>query len=190
MSDAKGTLPPPTRRDRDVAGFSATPRDADTSENSDVVDLHDTPLALPPHTLPTQLAQEQAPEREIRRRLNASVTPPTKEQLTESARSRQASYSDVLIDAWLNYADALEREHQPDDQLERRQTLGVRRARYKRPRPSGRSGIQFYLTEREMTAIEESATAAGYENRSAYIEELLLRELGVSEHTTEPTKKQ
>lgn len=36
----------------------------------------------------------------------------------------------------------------------------------------------FYLTERELEVIDEGVDAAGYENRSAYVEELLIRELG------------
>ncbi len=57
-----------------------------------------------------------------------------------------------------------------------REALGARKPRQKRP--PGRSDVQFYLTERELNVIEEGAAAAGYEVRSAYIEELLFRSLG------------
>lgn len=71
----------------------------------------------------------------------------------------------------------MEQAFQPDEQLERRQKLGVRRPPHRRP--PGRNDVQFYLTERELMVIAESATVAGYENRSAYIEELLIRHLAL-----------
>ena len=218
MSDRNRTLPPPARRDRDVAGFAVKPGEAPNGD--DVVDLRGEPNAsdesgMPSNGIPVEPADQpgdqvaevrraqptqararrkkesrsRAPgrEKELRQRLIATLTPPTKERLTETARSRQASFSDVLIEAWLSHGDALAQENQPDEQLERRQKLGVRTPRHKRP--SGRSDVQFYLTERELAVIEESATAAGYENRSAYIEELLIRELGTVERLAEIAKQ-
>ncbi len=218
MSDRNRTLPPPARRDRDVGGFAVKPGEApDSNEVVDLRGETNAPdeSAMPSNGVPAEptsdsenqgaeagrtrskparsrrpkepKSPEPGREKELRQRLIASLTPPTKERLDERARTKQASFADVLIEAWLNHGDALEQENQPDEQLERRQKLGVRRPRHKRP--PGRSDVQFYLTERELKVIEESATAAGYENRSAYIEELLIRELRIVAGVAETAKQ-
>lgn len=207
MSDTKRTLPPPVRRD--VAGFGVKPGDAvpaepegtDQSGGMAVRDVESptsgvavaaageaagqAPASGQPRRKPrtrrakASNSEDADREKELRRRLIATLTPPTKELLNERARVTRSSFSDVLIEAWLSHGEVLEQEYQPDERLERRQKLGVRKPRHKRP--AGRSDVQFYLTVRELGILEESATAAGYENRSAYIEELLIRELGAAE---------
>ena len=214
MTDRTRRLPPPARRDRDVAGFSVKAGELPAREESDVVDLRDgsvvgadapangvapadrdqengskTPAGkqssstrrkTSPKSSGARTKKAKEPrEKEIRRRLIATVTPPTREALEERARATQVSFADVLIEAWLRHGEALAAEYEPDPLLAKREELGVRRPRHKRP--PGRSDVQFYLTERELNVIEEGAAAAGYEVRSAYIEELLVRELGLSE---------
>jgi phenylpyruvate tautomerase PptA (4-oxalocrotonate tautomerase family) len=215
MTDRTRQLPPPARRDRDVAGFSVKAGELPSGEESDVVDLRDGSVAeagapangVAPAARDEENSSTRAPagkqssstrrktsrkssgtrttkaeesrEKELRRRLIATVTPPTREALEERARATQVSFADVLIEAWLRHGEALASEYEPDPLLAKREELGVRKPRHKRP--PGRSDVQFYLTERELNVIEEGAAAAGYEVRSAYIEELLVRELGLPE---------
>ncbi len=214
MTDRTRRLPPPARRDRNVAGFAVKAGELPAREESDVVDLRDGSVVDPDApangVAPASRDQENGSsttagkqssstrrktsrkstgnrtkkaeeprEKELRRRLIATVTPPTREALEERARATQVSFADVLIEAWLRHGEALAAEYKPDPLLAKREELGVRKPRHKRP--PGRSDVQFYLTERELNVIEEGAAAAGYEVRSAYIEELLVRELALQE---------
>ena len=208
MTDATRKLPPPVRRDRDVAGFSVKAGELESEEQSEVVEFRGGSVAeseAPANGVPPAETGARAPagnqrssarrktsrksagtrakkaeeprEKQLRRRLIATVTPPTREALEEKARATQGSFADVLIEAWLRHGEALAAEYEPDPLFAKREELGVRKPRHKRP--PGRSDVQFYLTERELNVIEEGAAAAGYEVRSAYIEELLVRELGL-----------
>ena len=169
MTDRTRKLPPPPRRDRDVGGFSAKPGDLQPEDDSDVVDLRGnaTGEAEGPANEVEYAAQQQGSKKprasrkvkakakssqadrgkELRRRLIATVTPPTRELLEQRARESRSSFADVLIEAWLNHADGLAKEYKPDALTTKREQLGVRKPRHKRPR--GRTDVQFYLTERE-----------------------------------------
>jgi phenylpyruvate tautomerase PptA (4-oxalocrotonate tautomerase family) len=79
---------------------------------------------------PSRAGKPQRPrKKELRRRLIATVTPPTREALDERARATQVSFADILIEAWLHHGEALADEYKPDPLLAKREKVGVRKPR-------------------------------------------------------------
>ena len=200
MSDRRRTLPPPSPRNRDVGGFSVQPGELEPTEpgEAEVVDLRtaqptttESPLtngvAAPATDQPaepkrkarkTASTAEKTDARDDkvpRRRLTATLTPPLRDALVARTEELRGSRTDILIDAVMNHSVALAAEYEPDEDLKRRQALGVRSVRQRRP--PGRVDVQFYLSEQELQVIESGAADSGYDVRSDYIEELLAREL-------------
>ena len=169
-------------RKRDFSGFGATaPRsDKSTAVVSPVPAIPTQPLVPTPRTKKRQVTSDRSAvhhddtpasprKSSTKQRLTLSLPTKVATMLRATAESEQRTYLDIILAAFMGHADGIERELVTNSQK-----LGNSGSR--RRAGAGRTQIPLNILKEDLQVLDQRAKALNLD-RSAYVTELLLREL-------------
>ena len=169
-------------RKRDFSGFGATPTKPDQAKPTDspVPPIPTQPLVPAPASRTRIVTSDRSDthhddkpssprKSSSKQRLTLSLPTKVAAMLRATAESEQRIYLDIILAAFMGHADGIEREFVTNSQK-----LGNSGSR--RRAGAGRTQIPLNILKEDLQVLDQRAKALNLD-RSAYVTELLLREL-------------
>lgn len=166
-------------RKRDLSGFGETPAKSQPARESTAPAAADTPLVPPPtrsrpetiKRLPDTARSGASPKSKKKQRVTLSLPTSVAGLLRKTADREQRIFLDLILSAFVQHADDIDRHF-----VERRAASGLSASGGRRRADAGRTQIPLNILVEDLKVLDSRRTALNMD-RSAYVTELLVREL-------------
>jgi len=165
---------------RDLSGFGEAPAKAQPTKHTEPATSQQPPLVPPPTTRPTPIetlpaevkAQSPATAKQSKKqRVTLSLPTSVAAMLRKTADREQRIFLDLILTAFVAHADDIDTHF-----VERRVATGLAATGGRRRADAGRTQIPLNILVEDLLVLD-ARRAAHNMDRSAYVTELLVREL-------------